>query len=314
MEVTVAICTWNRHELLRQTLEQMTRVVVPPGITWEVLVVNNNCTDSTDAVLASFSERLPLRRLFEPFPGKSHALNHAVREAAGDYIVWSDDDVLFDEQWLAAYCRAFERWPDAAVFGGSILPWFAGTPPEWLRRTVTRLGGVYAVREPDAEPAPITLTPLSLPFGANMAVRTTDQRRFTFDTSLGPRPGNPFGGEETALVRAMLASGATGWWVPDARVRHYIAEHRQTTRYVRNYFLGYGRSLARDEPVPSGRTIFGRPVWLWRQLVEAEARYRLGRLARKPEVWIEDLITAGMSRGQFVEYGARARPAARSGT
>jgi len=39
--------------------------------------------------------------------------------------VWTDDHVLVDPQWVAAYCRAFERWPDAAVFGGPIEASFA---------------------------------------------------------------------------------------------------------------------------------------------------------------------------------------------
>ena len=49
MRITVAICTWNRCELLRQTLEQMTKLVIPPRVVWELLVVNNNCTDDTAA-------------------------------------------------------------------------------------------------------------------------------------------------------------------------------------------------------------------------------------------------------------------------
>src|SRR5512134_131488 len=105
MDLTVAICTWNRGELLRKTLEQMTELVVPPGVTWELLVVNNNSTDHTDAVAAGFRRRLPLRYLVEPTPGKSNACNLAVREARGDYILWTDDDVLVSPQWLAAYCR-----------------------------------------------------------------------------------------------------------------------------------------------------------------------------------------------------------------
>jgi glucosyl-dolichyl phosphate glucuronosyltransferase len=127
--VTVAICTWNRDHLLRQTLEEMTRLAVPAGLVWELLVVNNNCTDDTDGVIAAFAKRLPIRRLFESQPGLSHARNRAIAEAAGDYVVWTDDDVLVSPEWLAAYARAFARRPDAAVFGGPVAPWFPTTPP-----------------------------------------------------------------------------------------------------------------------------------------------------------------------------------------
>src|SRR6266571_2679093 len=50
MRITIAICTFNRAALLRQCLDQMARMLVPPEVSLELLVVNNNCTDETDAV------------------------------------------------------------------------------------------------------------------------------------------------------------------------------------------------------------------------------------------------------------------------
>ena len=60
--ISVAICTWNRAQLLDQTLDHLTRVRIPEGAEWEVLVVNNNCTDNTDRVLEKHFSHLPLRR------------------------------------------------------------------------------------------------------------------------------------------------------------------------------------------------------------------------------------------------------------
>ena len=51
MLVTVALCTWNRDKLLDKTLAGMNELRIPDGVTWEILVVNNNCTDDTDAVI-----------------------------------------------------------------------------------------------------------------------------------------------------------------------------------------------------------------------------------------------------------------------
>ncbi len=132
MRITIAICTWNRAYLLSNTFAQMHKMLIPHGLKWELLVVNNNCTDHTDEVIASFSAKLPIRRIFEPTPGLSNARNAAVRAATGDYIIWTDDDVLVNEFWLSAYAEAFQRWPDAAVFGGPVTPWFADTPPKWI--------------------------------------------------------------------------------------------------------------------------------------------------------------------------------------
>src|SRR5262249_5404549 len=114
MHATVAVCTWNRAALLDRTLEQFTRLRVPAGLQWELLVVNNNCTDDTDQVLGRYRDRLPLSPLFEPRQGLSHARNCAVQAAAGDLIVWTDDDVLVDPDWLGCHVAAAQRWPEAA--------------------------------------------------------------------------------------------------------------------------------------------------------------------------------------------------------
>src|SRR5262249_10345499 len=106
MKLSVAICTWNRAKLLEQCLDRLANAS-PPTADWELLVVNNNCSDNTDGVLDSFAARLPVRRIFEPKQGHSNARNAAVRSASGDYIIWTDDDVLVDKEWLVAYERAF---------------------------------------------------------------------------------------------------------------------------------------------------------------------------------------------------------------
>src|SRR5436309_3023469 len=98
MHATVAICTWNRSQLLRQTLDQFLDLAIPAGMTWELLVVNNNSTDDTDVVLAEFESRLPLRRLFEREPGLSHARNAAL---AGGPRVEARDWVLPSRMTLA---------------------------------------------------------------------------------------------------------------------------------------------------------------------------------------------------------------------
>ena len=80
MLVTVAICSLNHAESLRRTLESLA-VMEVPDLDWEVLVVNNGCTDHTDQVIAAFADRLPMRCEVEPERGLSRARNRAVDSA-----------------------------------------------------------------------------------------------------------------------------------------------------------------------------------------------------------------------------------------
>ena len=311
MNVSIGVCTWNRCELLRKGLEAMTLLTIPSGVNWEVLVVNNNCTDRTDDVVRAFEGSLPIRGVFEARPGKSHALNKAIREAKGEYILWTDDDTRVDEGWVAAYCRAFERWPAAAVFGGAIDPWFEDRPPAWLSQVMDRIGNAYAVRDFGTEP--VSLADDVVPFGANMAVRRVVQARYIYDVSLGPRPGSPLRGEETTVVRRMLRDGLEGWWIPGARVRHFIPKSRQRISFLRDFFFGQGLREGMELPAEGYSELFRRPRFLWRQALESELRYRIGRPFRRPEVWIQDLADAARAWGQMSTYGTRRRTASTGG-
>lgn len=304
MKVTVGICTWNRANLLKQCLDRFTSIKVPVGLDWELVVVNNNCTDTTDEVIESYLGRLPIRRLFEPKQGKSYACNLAVNEASGEYMLWTDDDVLVDEEWLSAYARAFERWPQAAFFGGPVKPWFEKQPPVWLRRVWPRLSGVYAMR--DLGNDPITFEGgNSIPYGANWAVRLKEQRQYPYDTRLGPQPGSSVRGEETKVASALLSAGYEGRWVPDATVHHYVPAERMTIRYVKNWWVGEGRGHALIALPWEGPMLLGKPRHLWRQVATARVKYLMARLVSRPEVWIGHLIEASIAWGQFRAYSAK---------
>jgi glycosyltransferase involved in cell wall biosynthesis len=301
MYLTVAICTWNRSDLLREALEQMLKLVIPSEVQWELLVVNNNCTDATDDIIAGFASRLPIRRVFEPKPGQSNARNAAVREARGDYILWTDDDTRVHPNWIKVYADAFQRRPAAVIFGGPVRPLFAVTPPPWLERVWPLVAGAYAMRDLGTEPLPFDGGD-RMPFGANFAVRLDEQRRHLYDAELGLKPGGNIRCEEVVLVRTLLAAGCEGWWVPQASVLHYIPVERMTTRFIRQWYFGYGQYQAMTEPPWNGPRLFGKPRWLWRYALRAEAQYRLRRLMGSPsEVWIRDLIAASEARGRLLK-------------
>lgn len=305
MMITVAICTWNRQELLDRTLLSLLGLELPDRLDWELLVVNNNCTDGTDAVIARYAERLPLRRVFVATPGLSNARNAALAEAAGDYLVWTDDDVQVEPGWLAAYARAFQRWPEAAVFGGPITPWFEGSPPAWLVAVWPRVANAYATR--DLGPVEIPLDAQHLPFGANYAVRLPDHRRYLYDPELGRKGKQMVGGEETTLILAMLAAGSQGRWVPAARVRHFIPRARQNREYLRRYFYGQGICHAQANPAAGPALLFGIPRWLIRAALQAELGYRARLWAGSPANWIEHLTRASMYWGMLAETVRRQR-------
>jgi glycosyltransferase involved in cell wall biosynthesis len=289
MDASVMICTRNRAASLARTLASIKAADRPAGFMWELVVVDNGSTDHTAAVLADFSSRLPLAPTTEPNPGLSNARNHAVSAARGRHLIWTDDDVVVEPGWLAAYAEAFRRWPDVAIFGGKILPVLEEPVAPWFAACLDDLALLCARRDFGDEPLPLTSEDDRVPFGANCVIRAAEQAKFPFDPDLGVAPGRSRGGEETTVLHAMLAEGLTGYYVPGAVVRHMIPPRRQTIASVRSYYRGHGDGPGLADTRAYGRNVAGRPLWLWRQIAEETAAYAWGRVFSRPNVWVPRL-------------------------
>ncbi len=294
VSLSVCICTFNRAALLERTLRQLAAVRVPGSVELEVVVVDNGSTDPTPAVLQQLGGMLPLRPVREVRLGLSHARNAAARAARGEMLLWTDDDVLVEPGWLEGYARACREFPDVGFFGGPVDPWFEGEPPAWLRESFPTLGQAYAIR--DLPPGTTHLTCQSLPYGANFATRAALHARLSFNPDLG-RVGRRGGclSEESSFLQRALDLGYSGRWVPESRVAHLIPRERQTLRYLRDYFIVAGSTPT--NPSNGGPTLWGRPRWLYRSLLENELKFWATRWLTGPRIWLPYLREASIARG-----------------
>ena len=310
MLVTVTICTLNHAESLRRTLESLAAMAVPDGLDWEVLVVNNGCTDHTDDVIAAFAARLPLRREVEPERGLSRARNRAVETARGDYMVWTDDDVVVDPGWLAAYLAAFRRHPAASVFGGPVFPRYVRPVPQWILDSEMLLRGVFGHWDIGKEAQPLwdAQKVYCIPCGPNFAIRTAEQQKFRYNLQLGMAPGQKRRGEELDALERVRLSGASGYWVPEARVEHCARREMQTIRYVSNYYRSSGETNAFLFGNSARSIWFGVPRWVWRQLIEGWLLFHLLRRISPPKVWVWYLREYNSARGAICHWRGRSRP------
>jgi glycosyltransferase involved in cell wall biosynthesis len=252
LEISVVVCTRNRAADLDRLLTAVCDIAVPDGLNWEVVIVDNGSTDDTAKIVGKYNSRLPICRVSEPAPGLSNARNCGVRRARGQYIVWTDDDVVVHRNWLTAYVRAFRQFPEAAFFGGRIIPAVAGGGPRWFRDNQDELRDLLAARDLGEEPLELGEDRERLPYGANYAVKTSIQRRFPYDPELGVSQNRRRVGEELAVMEAMVRSGYRGRWVAEAVVEHQIGLSRQNLKYVWQYNAGQGETFAFTQATAPG--------------------------------------------------------------
>ncbi|HZP59399.1 MAG TPA: glycosyltransferase [Opitutaceae bacterium] len=236
LRLTVAICTYNRAGLLRQTLAGIARQNFPHD-RFEVLVVDNNSTDDTRGAVAGFAAASPApRHILETRQGLDHARNRAIAEARGEIIVFADDDILVEPDWLTRLNAPFaaDTTRRIGAVGGEVVPVFPDGLPPWVAEWHAPLGF-----RSDAGPLP----PSQSPMGANFAFpRWVFERHGLFHTTLDRSGKNLFGGGDTEMIRRLRAAGLEIWFAPAARVLHQMPASRTTFRYATRHAFDSARS------------------------------------------------------------------------
>jgi glycosyltransferase involved in cell wall biosynthesis len=299
--VSVIICTYNRCESLRKTLQTCCALEVPAGLAWELLVVDNNSSDATNQVCQSFTSDLPIRYIFERAQGQSPARNHGVRESKGSLLLFTDDDVNVDHRWLAEIWGVASQHPDAAFFGGKVLPEWESPPPRWLLEHSVELAGVAMHYELGDRPR-FLASGESTFFGANMAFRREAfDKGASFDENLGLKGNDPTRSEETDFMQRLGSIGFKGFYIPEAVVYHRNPRSRMTERYVRQWFIGYGITEVRCGEVRLDHCWFGTPPHAWKAAVLSCAKYLATRWTRASAVWLPAEIRMATSWGVIKE-------------
>ncbi|MGA3169854.1 MAG: glycosyltransferase [Chthoniobacteraceae bacterium] len=304
MDISVVICTYNRAEDLRKTLEGFTKLAPMEGRTWELIVVDNCSADGTPGVCAEFDGKLPIKTACEGRPGKSFALNRGIGMAAAELIAVTDDDVDVDAQWLNALVRGAEQYPAAEFFGGKVVSHWQGEPPRWFAENKDMLRsnprvdlGDKAVRFTRGE-RPVFV-------GANIALRRRAfAAGFTFSGDFGPRGdarrGGRVGPEEFEWQRKMLEAGCDGMYLPESIVHHRDPLWRMTESYVRHWYIDCGRLRVTEGEIPKGREWFGAPRYLWRELITNGLKFLATRFAAPSRVWLSAECRACIAWGSIV--------------
>ncbi|UCG98405.1 MAG: glycosyltransferase, partial [Burkholderiales bacterium] len=228
--LTVLVATHDRVRLLERTLRHFNAAHRPHRWRTEVLVVANACSDATHSLLDAYvretgeGDRLPLRWVAEPRPGKSHALNQAMSMIESDLVAFVDDDHRIDAAYFEAACRAASEHPDVDVFCGRILPDWDGSEPSWVHDTGRYRIYPLPVPRYDLGDAPVdSPQETATPGGGNWVLRGRLLRRNgPFSTDFGPVGRGLGGSEDKEWLWRAIQGGARVRYVPEIVQYHYV--------------------------------------------------------------------------------------------
>ncbi len=239
--ISLIICTYNRDKFIYQTLQHIADNNFDRS-EFEIVLVNNNCTDNTDAECKRFANEhsdIDFRYFVETKQGLSHARNRGIDESRGDILVFLDDDAFVRGDYMQVLRRQMEQHPEAMAFGGKITPLFeSGEEPAWLGKWT--YSWVSAI---DKGSSVVPFEGNSYPIGANMGFRKECiDACGKFNTELGRSKKNLMGGEEKDIFNRVKEKNYAILYFPDLEVQHVIPPQRTTKEYIKKMALGIGVS------------------------------------------------------------------------
>jgi glycosyltransferase involved in cell wall biosynthesis len=261
----------NRHGALERALGSLVAQVLPPGLSAEIVVVDNSAEANARPVVARLAAAaaIPIRFVSMPEPGIASARNAGVAAARGPWIAFLDDDETAAPGWLAALLAVAQRGSVDAVFG----------PVAARAEDGSEIGafGPYFARGVTAEDG-ADITALSAYLGTNNSL---------FAASLCAGPGGPFeerlnhiGGEDSLFLKRLVRDGRRFAWAAGAEVTEWVPRRRLDWDYVRRrrFLSGQIRTFVHEMIRPRSRLAVAG--WMGIGLVQAILAGSLALLLR----------------------------------
>ncbi len=247
LDFSVIICTRNRSRYLADALRTLSSQTYPRE-QFEIIIVDNGSNDGTQQTVENFhAARLTTKYVYEPQIGLSHARNCGAEAARGEVVIYIDDDVLTEQNWLAEIARVYlNSESEIMCVGGNIqLLWENGDRPNWLPvildgylGSTTELGNDLCF-----------LPPPLYPHGGNLSVRRSALEKIGgFSPQLGRVGTNLLSNEEAGLCNEIRSRGGEVWYNPAAVVHHRVqANHINRRRLLRRaYWQGISDILVEE--------------------------------------------------------------------
>ncbi|MBW4690391.1 MAG: hormogonium polysaccharide biosynthesis glycosyltransferase HpsE [Lyngbya sp. HA4199-MV5] len=243
IDFTVAIRTYNAEMRLPEVLDRLLTQTDTEGIQWEVLVVDNNSTDRTTAVVDEYAQRWrsdsQLRWVSEPRQGSAFARDRAMQAAESESLVgFLDDDNYPAPNWVAEAYRFGLEHPEAGAYGGNIFAKLDAPPPPEFHQ----IKFLLAVEERGAVPFRFTRRGMA-PNGPGCVIRkqawqeaVPQQRRLkgrdeTWKTMIA-------NAEDIEVMLYIQSSHWELWHNPKMEVWHHLPPRR----FEREYLLRLAQS------------------------------------------------------------------------
>lgn len=279
---SVAICTYNGADRIVKVLEHLCAQTGTEEFCWEIIVVDNNSSDQTKAVVEHYQaiwqamwqstsqparvNTVSLRYCFESNQGLAYARHRAVEEARSELIGFLDDDNLPGPEWVASAFSFAQNRPEAGAFGSRIFGEFESDPPE----NFARIASLLALTNRGDQALFYAPWHKVLPPGAGLVVR----KQAWLETVpaccflQGRVAGYQLPGEDLEALLHIQSAGWEIWYNPEMILTHCIPSWRLTPEYLFQLCqkIGLSRFYTRMLSFPRWLRLVAAPAYMGKDL------------------------------------------------
>jgi glucosyl-dolichyl phosphate glucuronosyltransferase len=284
--ISIIVCTYNRSEILKESLHSLVDQTVDKAL-YEVIVVNNNSSDSTQDVAEKFSAlHTNFRVVIEKQQGLSHARNRGYKEALTHWVAYIDDDARAFNNWVERILYVIRNF-DFDCFGGVYLPWYKYGRPKWfLDRYGSNQNKIAAIGE---LPNDLYMD------GGNCVFKKSLLEQFNgFASNLGMTGKKIAYGEETLLQNRIRKENYKIGFDPELLIEHAVVKKKLNVFWFIKSAYANGRdSWDTFEVVPSPPIILNhlfQAVWFFLFMLKANSLKLL-----KPNYYLQNMIIDSFS-------------------
>ncbi|MFA5984823.1 MAG: glycosyltransferase [Methylococcaceae bacterium] len=261
-KITIAVCSYNRAERLPKLIRALRNQQC--SLPFEILIVENNCTDNSHAVLLELQQEpgAPLNLINEPKQGISHARNRAVEEClACDYMLFMDDDELPSTNLVQSAIDTFDT-TDAYCVGGKVeVDFSALARPDWLEDNL--LGFLAQV---DHGTDLFKISSISTPvWTANIAYDMRifrDNPDLRYDLRYNRAGQGVGGGEDVLMFEELLTRKIPTYYQPKMVVLHAVDAWKLKRWYFIKLHFVSGKKYGQYEIPHLKGAFFGVPAFM----------------------------------------------------
>jgi glycosyltransferase involved in cell wall biosynthesis len=241
--VSVIICCYNSAETIGITLQHLQKQQ-KVNVLWEVILIDNNCTDDTidEALTVWGNHPVKLRVVKEERAGLIYAREAGIRSALYDYLIFCDDDNWLCEFYIQTVFELFETNPQTGAIGGqsTIVVQKDETIPTWFKSEEN----AYAVGKQALQSGDIT--DRHYLWGAGLAIRKQiaencfdDQFPFLLTGRKGEKNT---AGDDTEICNRIILMGYHLLYDERLHYKHFIPAVRLTEEYLNQMKKGFETS------------------------------------------------------------------------